>query len=279
MAGSETSGSDATAGAEDCADRVPPRRDLTPGALRLVTALLGAGLALALVAAVVFPGAAAGHPLHQSLAIVGAVLLLVPVAFSLVKRSGHAYRTPAWFSGHVVASSAGAILVTAHAAAGDLLSPPGLLWLLLVALLAQGLWARIRYPRPTAALFASRIDSFAGPDPGLRESLRAVIAAKRELLAELDPSADEALFSPDLRHALHHPWLTLRYARLAAREAHLVGRGRAGLALAFWRRAHIGLAVLFVVGLCIHMVMVLFLAGYVAAGEPVDWWHITAWGG
>lgn len=256
-----------------------PRRDLSPRVLRSVAVLSGVGLLLALLSGIALPDAAPGSPVHQAMAALGTLLLLVPVAFSLVKRSGHAWRTPAWFSAHVLASVAGAILVTAHAGAGNLLSPPGLVWIVLIALVAQGLAARSLLPRRTSALFASRVDSFDEPDPELRERLRTVIEAKRGLLAVLDPAADEALFSPDLRHALRHPWMTLRYARLAAREARLVGRRRAGLVLAFWRRTHIALAALLVLGVCIHVVLVLFFAGYVARGGPVDWWHITAWGG
>ncbi|WP_440997869.1 hypothetical protein [Arhodomonas sp. SL1] len=256
-----------------------PRRDLPPRALRAVTLLLVVGLAAAVLSGLLLPGATPGTPLRQSLAALGTVLLFVPVAFSLVKRSGRAWRAPAWFSAHVLASAGGAVLVTAHATAGNLLSPPGLVWLALLALLAQGLAARILLSRRIAALFASRITSFGEVDGDLRERLRTVIEAKRALLTALDPDADEALFSPNLTHLLRHPWLTWRYARLAAREARLVGRREAGLVLAFWRRAHIALAVLFVLGVLGHVVLVLFFAGYVAGGEPVGWWHVTAWGG
>jgi hypothetical protein len=32
-----------------------------------------------------------------------------------------------------------------------------------------------------------------------------------------------------------------------------------------------------VLGLVIHVVTVTFFAGYVAAGEPITWWHLRAW--
>lgn len=256
-----------------------PRRDLSPRALRALAPALGAGIALALLSALVDDGAAPGTPLRQSLAIAGSVLLLVPLAFAIGKRSGRSRRTPAWFSAHVLASSLGAVLVTAHAGAGDLLTPPGLVWLALMALLVQGLAARLLLSRPLSTLFASRPGSFREADPELRERLRTVIRAKQALLAALDPGADEALFSPNLRHALRHPWLTWRYARLAATEARLVGRQEAGLVLAFWRRTHIVLALLFLLGLIVHVALVLFFAGYAAGGDPVGWWHVTAGGG
>ncbi|PWG64540.1 hypothetical protein [Sediminicurvatus halobius] len=256
-----------------------PRRDLSPRALRVLGAGLGGGIVLALLSVLASDGAAPGTPLRQSLAIAGSLLLLVPLAFSLGKRSGRSRRTPAWFSAHVLASALGAVLVTAHAAAGDLLSPPGLVWLALMGLLAQGLAARLLLSRPLSTLFSSRLGSFREAEPDLRERLRVVIRRKQTLLAALDPAADEALFSPNLRHALRHPWLTWRYARLAATEARLVGRGEAGLVLAYWRRTHIALALLFLLGLIGHVVLVLFFAGYVAGDGPVDWWHVAAWGG
>lgn len=255
------------------------RGDLPPRALRAVGLLLAGGLVLAALSATLPERAAPGTALRQSLAVAGTLLLLVPLAFSLVKRSGYARRTPAWFSGHVLASALGGVLVSAHALAGDLISPPGLVWLALLTLLVQGLAARLLLSRHIAALFAARIGSFHEADDERRERLRRVIDAKRALLPALAPTADEALFSPDLRHALRHPWLTWRYARLAAREAQLVGRREAGLILAFWRRTHIALALLFLLGVMGHVVLVLFFAGYVAGDGPVDWWHVTAWGG
>jgi hypothetical protein len=247
--------------------------------LRTIVVLLAVGLAGAVLSAIAVPEATPGAALRQSLAAFGTLLALVPVLFSVVKRSGRAYRTPAWFSAHVLATCVGAVLVTAHATTGNLASPPGLVWIIFLALLGQGLAARILLPHRTAALFASRIGSFTEPDPALREQLRVVIEAKRELLPRLDPTADEALFSPNLRHALRHPWLTVRYARLAAREARLVGRRQAGVVHAFWGRTHIARAGALVVCVVVHVVMVLFFAGCVAKDGPIDWWHMTAWGG
>src|SRR5690606_10610548 len=81
-------------------------------------------------------------------------------------------------------------------------------------------------------------------------------------------------------HALQHPWLTWRYARLAGAEARLVGARRAaGVALSLWRRVHLAVAFLFLCGMALHIVLVTFFAGYVAKGRAIYWWHLAAWGG
>ena len=249
--------------------------------MQLTAVFLLLGLAAALlsgIAGIPAPGDP-GSPLRQTLSIVGTLLLLMPFAFAVIKRSGQAARTPAWFSAHVLCAALGGVLVTAHAAAGNLLTAPGLVFACLLFLLVQGLAARTLLSHRIAALFAARPASFNTADPELRERLRKLIARKRTLLERLDPEADEAVFSPDLRHLVRHPWLGLRYRMLAFREARLVGRDSPGFILAFWRRIHIAVAFLFAAGVLVHVVLVLFFAGYVAGDEPIDWWHITAWGG
>ena len=255
------------------------RGDLTPRGLRALAVVTGIGSLLALGLAMLTPGARAGGPLLQWVAVGGGLCFLVPFAFSVNKRSGAARRMPASFSAHALAAAAGLILISAHAGAGNMLSPPGLVWLLGAFLALQGLLARIGLVRRVSAVFASRPQSFAAPDPDMQARIAALIRRKEHILARLEPTASEALFSPNLRHGLRHPVLTLRYALLASREAHLVGRHRAGLLVAFWRRTHVALALLFLVGLLGHVVTVLFFAGYVAGDGPIDWWHITALGG
>ena len=254
-----------------------PRPDLDRGALLGLLAALGVAVPAALIAPV---APRAGAPVAQSLAIAGALLLLVPVAFAVLKRSGGAASPPAWFVLHVLASAAGCVLVAAHAGAGSLLSPPGLLLALLLAVIVQGLLARALLAPTLATRFAASPASFAAPDPARRDAIARIIAAKSALLPRIDPQASEALFSPALPHWLHHPGLCLRYRRLAAEEAALVGaRARAGRLLAGWRGLHMAAAWLFVAGLALHVVVVTFFAGYAADGGPVDWWHVTAWGG
>lgn len=221
----------------------------------------------------------AGTPLRQSAALLGAALLFVPLLFSIAKRGGLAKHPPAWFVTHVMASSAALALVSFHALGGQLLSPPGMVLALLFFLVLQGTLARIFLSTRFSQQFASRPASFHQVGPAKRVALAAVIERKRILLLRLEPGASEAVFSPNLRHALRHPWLTLRYAWLASTESRLVGaRRQAGRVLSWWRRLHIVAAVLFFLGLAAHVVVVTFFAGYAAAGRSITWWHIAAWG-
>lgn len=221
-----------------------------------------------------------GSPLRQGAAIAGALLLMTPFVFSIVKRSGLAASPPAWFVAHVLASALGMVLIFVHAAGGSFFTPPGLLLVLLVVLAAQGALARIYLPARLAGLFAASTPSFDTAKPCLREQIRLITKEKRALLMELDSNADEAIFSPNLHHWLRHPLFSMRYLKLASAETQLVGaRRRAGPLLSFWRPLHILLAGLFVLGLIVHILFVTFFAGYVADGGPVYWWHLTAWGG
>ncbi|MEQ6887749.1 hypothetical protein ABE957_03530 [Halomonas sp. CS7] len=203
---------------------------------------------------------------------------MTPLLFSLAKRSPLSVSPPRWFAAHVLASMAGFVLISLHVAAGGIFSTPGILYLLLVFLIVQGIVARVFLSRQFSRQFGSRESSFTVTDAARRE-LAEVIAAKARLLARLDPQASEALFSPNLRHAVSHPLLTLRYARLVAQESRLVGaRRRAGRTLSMWRRLHILAAFLFLSGIVIHVVTVTFFAGYVAGDDSIYWWHLATWG-
>jgi hypothetical protein len=189
------------------------------------------------------PGSVSG----QLFAAAGALLLLAPLLFLVMKRSGLAASPPTWFIAHVLATMLGGTLIFVHVAAGDWLTPPGLVLLLLALLILQGSLLRV--------IFSS-------------------------LLRTLDPAGEEALFSPALQHWLRRPLSSLRYQLLAEREARMVGaRSSAGKELGWSRRIHMLFALGFYLGLLAHVIVVLFFAGYAAGGEPIDWWHITAWGG
>lgn len=226
----------------------------------------------------------AGTPWRQGAAVLGALLLCVPALFSLVKRGGLTARPPAWFVAHALASLAGAALILFHASGGQLLSTPGVLVAMLLFLVLQGTLARLFMANRFARQFGSRPLSFHDADAAdlanRRAALTGIIARKRSLLAALDPQASEAVFSPNLRHALRHPWMTWRYARLAGAEARLVGARRAaGVPLSLWRRVHLAVAFLFLCGMALHIVLVTCFAGYVAKGRAIYWWHLAAWGG
>lgn len=225
---------------------------------------------------------APGSPLGQSAAALGALLLLAPLLFLFMKRSGRADNPPAWFVVHVLATSLGSCLVFVHAANGNWLSPPGAVLTLMAFLVLQGSLLRVVLSRGFSLLFARSCaaQGFNAP-PGLdKPALQAVIDSKVSLLKTLDPAADEAQFSPALKHWLGHPLDSCRYQWLAEREARMVGaRGAAPAGLRWARRIHMLAALGFYLGLLAHVIVVLFFAGYAAGGEPIDWWYITPWGG
>lgn len=218
-----------------------------------------------------------GHPAVYLLGVAGSVLLLVAGAFVVAKRTGRGGSPVLWFNAHVVGGTAGFAMVMVHGT-GRLDQAPALLLLNLAALMALGLWARLRAARTMADTFGTKQRGFGAPDPNTRAALARVIADKAALLARLDPAADEATFSVTLGHLLRRPVLATAYLRLARAEERLIGaRGSVGPAQAWWRALHMALALTFVVGLVIHVVAVTFFAGYVADGGPVTWWHLTAW--
>jgi len=254
------------------------RPDLSKTQILLLDATIAAAAAFILLSPA---SPAPGSPAGQLAAAGGALLLLAPLLFVIVKRSGGSASPPAWFIVHVLAALAGSCLVLVHAKAGDWLSPPGLLLLALVLLIAQGSLLRAVLSRGFSLLFArnSEAGGFGAPAALDKAALQHLIDRKTLLLRDLDPGADEALFSPALAHWLKKPYLSLRYQWLAEREARMVGaRAGAGRVLAWSRRLHLLIALGFYLGLLAHVIVVLFFAGYAAAGEPVDWWHITAWG-
>ena len=222
-----------------------------------------------------------GSPLAQSAAIAGTCLLLTPLLFFVLKRSGRTSSPPVWFVTHVLGSMLGTLLIFVHIAGGDWVSAPGLIVLVLLFLVVQGCLARVFVSRSISHLFARSPAGFSVTKPLRidRPRLKAVVEAKVELLQRLDREADEALFSPTLAHWLHSPRLSFRYLRLVEEEYDLVGaRQSAGLMLQWWRRMHLLAALLFMLGLLAHLVVVLFFAGYVAAEGEVYWWHFSSGG-
>lgn len=227
-------------------------------------------------------GALPGSTIGQLSAAAGALLLLAPLLFVVMKRSGLAASPPTWFIAHVLATLLGSCLIFVHIAAGNWFTPPGLVFLLLVLLVLQGSLLRVIFSRAFSLLFArsSLPTGFSAPQSLDKSRLQALIDSKVELLQTLDPDADEALFSPALKHWLRKPLTSLRYQRLAEREARMVGaRASAGNELSWSRRIHMLIALGFYLGLMAHVIVVLFFAGYAAGGETIDWWYITAWGG
>ncbi len=219
--------------------------------------------------------------LGQAAGIAGSLLLLGPLLFSIVKRGESALSPPLWFVIHVLSAWAGCFFIAIHVAAGNWLSPPGLVLLFLVLLILQGSFMRTVGTRGYSQLFArnTKDGGFSVGNRPDRDRIRALIDKKTRLLDRLDPAAQEGLFSPALRHWVRHPYLSLQYQLLAEEESMLVGgRISAPFVLRWARRWHLLIATLFFIGLLVHVITVLFFAGYVADGGDITWWHITAWG-
>jgi hypothetical protein len=244
--------------------------------------LLLASVALVAALTLAWPGLPApGSTPGQTCAALGALLLLAPLLFVVMKRSGLADSPPAWFIAHVLATSLGSCLIFIHVARGNWLTPPGMVLLLMAFLVLQGSLLRVVLSRGFSLLFArsSAPLGFAAPAGLDKVELQTVIDTKVALLRHLDPNADEALFSPALKHWLGQPLLSCRYQLLAEREARLVGaRGAVALELRWSRRIHMLAALGFYLGLLAHVIVVLFFAGYAAGEGEIDWWYITAWG-
>lgn len=218
-----------------------------------------------------------GSPELYLTGVVGALLLLVPAAFALAKRSAASANPVAWFNAHVWCSSIGFVLVMIHSG-GHLRRAPALLLAAIAALAVVGIWARLKGSRRMAATFAARAP-FVAPDEAIRARLRELISQKRRQLEGLDPGADEATFSVTLSHLIRRPRLATTYVRLANEESRLLGARRGiGPAQAWWRPLHLLLAWIFMLGVLVHVVTVTFFAGYVADGDPITWWHLMAWG-
>jgi len=254
------------------------RPDLPNRGLYILLAFAAAVLLLSLV---LLNQQKPGAPIAQWSATIGVCLLLAPLFFSILKRSGYSDSPPFWFVTHVLGATLGACLILLHAAGGDWLSPPGLVLLLMLFLLIQGTVLRTTVSRSFAYLFARNSIGlgFSAPTTLNKIELGKLIERKTVLLQRLDGEASEALFSPTLRHWLRRPWLSFRYQSLIDREARMVGARQAAGKIRGWsRRIHMAVAVLFYGGLLAHIIVVLFFAGYVAGDSEIDWWYITAWG-
>jgi len=222
-----------------------------------------------------------GSPAGQWLALLGCLLLLVPFAFSIFKRSNVSVSAPSWFVAHVISACSGLLLIFAHTAGGNWISPPGFVLACLCLLVVQGFVARAIVSPRISELFAGQPASFGfGGQPAVdKKQLALLIEQKQSVLSSLDATANEAVFSPNLSHWLRHPLQTVRYIKLANKESTMVGsRARAGFIMRWWRPVHMLLSLVFLIGMLTHIVVILFFAGYVAGSEPIHWWHITDWG-
>lgn len=215
-----------------------------------------------------------GSPELYFTGIIGALFLLLPLFFSLSKRTSGRSRPPTLFVVHVVAGSVGVILIAVHTA-GVLHRPPALLFGLLIALVGLGFWARIMESRKLSGAFGTRKNSFTPSNSDRRDQFAVIIENKQALLANLDSSASEGTFSVTLAHCFKSPFHAFRYLRLVRAERKLLGTGGwLGTSKTYMRRLHIFLAYLFLCGLLLHVFIVTVFPKYAARGGPVTWWHL-----
>ncbi len=238
---------------------------------------------IALFYAVLFPELPmawrqAGSPELYLTGAAGSLLLLVSVIFIAVKRGGGGDQAPIFYVAHVLCACAGAVLVSIHGT-GSLTRPPALLYLALIALMALGIWARVKLSRGMSAIFSQKHKNFSADGPGIDKTrLRALIVSKGELLGELDPAANEGTFSLQPGHWRKTPVLSWKYARLVSEESTLMGTRKAvPFSQGYWWFIHRALAYLFVLGVTTHIITVTFFAGYVADYGQITWWHIAEW--
>ncbi|QIE48187.1 hypothetical protein G5B38_21525 (plasmid) [Pseudohalocynthiibacter aestuariivivens] len=222
-----------------------------------------------------------GDPIGQSSAILGSLILCMPLGFFLCKRSGYSASPPLWFVLHALSGFVGIVFVAIHVASVSALSFALVPLASLLFLVAQGFWVRAFLTKRLSYLFARSASSFHYGRPLAinRAAIADIITRKEQLLTKLDPLADEATFSPRLRHWVCLPHRSLQYECLATREAKLIGaRSRSGVLLSYSRRLHMVVALVFYIGLLAHVAVMLFFAGYAAKGDEIYWWHIADWG-
>ena len=112
-----------------------------------------------------------GSPVIYLIGVAGTLLLFVAGAFVAAKRTGRGGSPVGWFIAHVVCGNIGFVLVAIHTT-GKLDQMPALLLLNLVALMALGIWARVRAARTMADTFGTKLRGFAARDTTRRSALK-----------------------------------------------------------------------------------------------------------
>ncbi|MFT5219648.1 MAG: drug/metabolite transporter superfamily protein YnfA [Planctomycetota bacterium] len=248
---------------------------------RAILLLLASVFLLILLMILTFRLPTPGSVVGQTCAALGGLLLMAPLAFAAVKRSGRGKNPPLWFTIHLLSTLLGVLFILAHSFSGDWVSPPGFLLLLLLMLILQGGLLRTVISSKFSLLFAhsSSADGFRRNITPDQTELATLIQQKLALLQIIEAGADEGLFSLRLKHWCKHPQLSYHYHQRVNREAAIIGvREFAGVITGWSRRLHIFAGLIFYFGLLAHVIIVLFFAGYAADGDPIIWWHITAWG-
>jgi len=225
-----------------------------------------------------------GTPLGQTIGISAALLLLATLRYPVVRRGDRPRSDkPKAHSVHAVVGSIGVSLALVHSQA-SLRQWSALVLLAALGLLATGLYGRLVSPRRVAGRFGADGSPYlpsTSPNPWTEVEARRRLNEKTRILERIGARSGEGQFVLRLNHWLRHPRLALSYAMLAKWERSLHARqpesatGYIPLVDRLWRRSHLVLAGLFVIGLAAHLVTVLFFAGYVADGREIYWWYFT----
>ena len=217
-----------------------------------------------------------GSPLMQSLAIIGTLLLIITFYGVLSKRFGKPGRIGTVI--HIISANLGTILVIVHSGGTILVTPGSLIILLFIIMLLGGV-LRIVMPLNFSNTFGTKLRGFTSLEDNTRQELREIISAKEDILAQVEPNAQEGLFSLRLQHWIKAPFLAYQYRTLEKVEEKIIGyRNSVKPMQAYCRRLHQVFSWLLLIGVTVHIITVTFFANYVADGRPIYWWHIKDWG-
>ena len=217
-----------------------------------------------------------GSPLMQSLAIIGTLLLIITFYGVLSKRFGKPGRIGTVI--HIISANLGTILVIVHSGGTILVTPGSLIILLFIIMLLGGV-LRIVMPLNFSNTFGTKLRGFTSLEDNTRQELREIISAKEDILAQVEPNAQEGLFSLRLQHWIKAPLLAYQYRTLEKVEEKIIGyRNSVKPMQAYCRRLHQVFSWLLLIGVTVHIITVTFFANYVADGRPIYWWHIKDWG-
>lgn len=239
------------------------------------------GLAYALVAARVVPyDVRPGAPVGQVLGAVAACLMLAALCYLPAKRT-EALETPnrRLVVVHVLVGVVGLGVALAHSRL-VVNQPPILVLLAFLGLYATGLYGRLIASRRMGPTFGRGGHPFRPAAP-LPDPLRAIIDAKRRVLARLEPAAAEGTFTLLLSHWARRPALAARYYGLSLEERRQMRaleaagyQSQMGALERWWRVGHLILAWLAILGLLAHVLTTLFFAEFAAGGSEIYWWHL-----
>lgn len=226
-----------------------------------------------------------GSPIGQSLGICAGLVLLGTLYYVPVRRSDSTrFAKPAAQTWHSLVGTLGATLAILHSQA-VLREWSTLVLLAIIGLLATGLYGRVIAPLRVGSTFGRSAIPYAStvqPNATLNMT-NDLIQSKRALLRTITAGTREGEFVLRWHHWTQHPRAALGYYRLTVAERRLLARNplsgstKISATDRFWRRSHLLLAALFIVGIIAHVVTTVFFAGYVADGREIYWWHITAW--